>query len=292
MYMALRVLLRFYPAILEKLPNANELLTALDVAIADIQANIVLQQKSSKKQKDEIEKLRTNVINDAMDASRKMQAYAAVKKDNALLKDTKLTETDLSLMLDVELVKHATIMHDTVEEHLADVALYGLNADTQANFLNDIALYDASSPQIEKDKRDKKNITTNLGDNYKTADEIVSTFDKLVEIVRYTEPKFYADYKITRKINITTETVQVITQVDDAETGTGIPNATVTFTGADSSTDALVKQTAAKGGLQIKTLAIDVYTVTVAKIGYATQTLSIIINGDAPYSLAVKMVKA
>jgi hypothetical protein len=292
MYMALRVLLRVNPAILEKLPNAKELLTALDAAIADIQANSVLQQKSLKKQKDECDRLHTVVVKDMLDTSRKMQAYAAIKNDNALLKDTKFTETELSQMFDVVMEKNVTFLHGIVEANLDEVAAYGLNADTQAKLLSDLALYTDSNPVLDNDKRGKKNVTSELTDNYKTADDIVSKFDKLVEIVRDTEAKFYADYKVTRKISIATETVQLIAQIDDAETGTGIPNATITITAADDSSAPIVKQTAAKGGFQLKTLDIGVYTVTAVKIGYTTQTLSITINGDAPYSLSIKLIKA
>ena len=58
MYIALRILLRANPAILAKLPNADELLTALDNAIAEIQANDLLKKKTANEIKEIINALR------------------------------------------------------------------------------------------------------------------------------------------------------------------------------------------------------------------------------------------
>ena len=96
MYIALRILLRANPAILAKLPNADELLTALDNAIADIQANDLLKKKTTNEIKEIINALRANLTRDILSTSRKIQAYADYKKDKALLKETKYTDTSLS----------------------------------------------------------------------------------------------------------------------------------------------------------------------------------------------------
>jgi len=65
----------------------------------------------------------------------------------------------------------------------------------------------------------------------------------------------------------------------------------VTFTLKDGTADPIVKQSTEKGDFQIKTIAPGIYTVTVVKLGYLTQTLTITLPGDEPYSLDVKMVK-
>ncbi len=292
MYMALRVLLGANLAILERLPNANELLTALDKAIADIQANIVLQEKSGEKQKNQHDSWRKNVVQDMLDASRKMQAFADAKKDAALLKDTRFSETKLSSMKDIELVKTAKWMHSIVDAYLNELAPFQLTAETQAKLMNDTMLYEASIPQKEKAELDQKNVTHTLGENYKTADKLVSSFDKLVEIVHITDAQFYADYKAMRKIEVPVDVVQLVAKITDAETGAGIPKATVTLTPADDTSDPIVKQTAEKGGFQLKTIATGVYTVTVVKIGYITHTASVTLPGDQPYNLTIRMVKS
>ena len=291
MYMALRVLLGANLAILEKLPNATVLLTALDNAIADIQSNIALQQASGNEQKEQLEKLHDKVVQDAMDASRKTGAYADAIDNKALLKDSQLAESKISRLKDIELIQIAKGMYNLVNTNLEQLTPYGLTADTQTTFLSDIALFEAFIPQQGNAGLDKKNITKALNENYITADKVVSHFDKLLEIVRLTEPKFYADYKALRRIEMPTDVVQLVAKITDAVTGAGIPNVTVSLQLNGSSADPIVKQTAEKGGFQIKSLENGIYTVTVEKIGYLTQTLTLTLPGDEQYSMEVKMVK-
>ena len=291
MYMALRVLLGANLAILEKLPNATVLLTALDNAIADIQSNIALQQASGNEQKEQLEKLHDKVVQDAMDASRKTGAYADAIDNKALLKDSQLAESKISRLKDIELIQIAKGMYNLVNTNLEQLTPYGLTADTQTTFLSDIALFEAFIPQQGNAGLDKKNITKALNENYITADKVVSHFDKLLEIVRLTEPKFYADYKALRRIEMPTDVVQLVAKITDAATSAGIPNVTVSLQLNGSSVDPIVKQTAEKGGFQIKSLENGIYTVTVEKIGYLTQTLTLTLPGDEQYSMEVKMVK-
>ena len=291
MYIALRILLRANPAILAKLPNANELLTALDNAIAEIQANDLLKKQTANEIKEIINASRANLTRDILSTSRKIQAYADYKKDKALLKDTKYTDSSLLGLSDVELVQIAKSLYGKVNLYLKELEPYELTAETQKALMNDITLYETSSPQLDAKNREQKNITAAIVENYKTADGIVASLDKQVEIVHDTEPAFYKEYRTTRKVEVPKDVVQVVAKITDAQTGAGIPNATVTLTQTDATADPIVKHSAEKGGFQIKTIPPGIYTVTVVKLGYLTQTLSIIITGDEPYDLVVKMVK-
>ena len=291
MYIALRILLRANPAILAKLPNANELLTALDNAIAEIQANDLLKKKTANEIKEIINASRASLTRDILSTSRKIQAYADYKKDIAMLKDTKYTDTSLSGLSDVELVQVAKSLYEIVNQYMNELLPYELNPQTQQTLMNDATQYETSSPQLDAKNREQKNITAAIVENYKTADGIVASLDKQVEIVHDTEPAFYKEYRTTRKVDVPRDVVQLVAKITDAQTGAGIPNATVTFTQTDATADPIVKPSADKGGFQIKTIAPGIYTVTVVKLGYLTQTLTITLPGDEPYSLDVKMVK-
>jgi hypothetical protein len=178
-----------------------------------------------------------------------------------------------------------------VNQYLTELESYGLNADTQKTLLDDATLYETSSPQLDKKNLEQKGITAALLENFKTADGIAASLDKQVEIIHDTEPAFYKEYKATRKVEVPVDVVQLIAKVTDAGSGAGVPNATVTLTLNGSTATPIVKQTAGKGGFQLKTIDPGIYTVTVVKIGYQTQTLTITVPGDEPYNLAVKMVK-
>jgi len=147
------------------------------------------------------------------------------------------------------------------------------------------------NPESGKSEVDKKSTTSYLAEAYKKADRVLSDMDKEVEIIRSSEPKFYSEYKVIRKIDLPTDVMGLIAKITDAETGTGIPNATATFTLNGSTAEPIVKQSAEKGGFQIKTIAPGIYTVVITKIGYNPQTLTVTLPGDEPYDLAVKMVK-
>lgn len=291
MYIALRILLNENPAIVAKLPNGTKLLAALDNAITDIQTNSLRQQESDRILREQLEELQDNLEKNIITTSRKMQAFADDKKSNALLKDTKYTKTDFAGLSYIKIAEIAKKLHETVKLYLPELEQYELNAETQKSLLADITIYETTYPKLDNWQRDQKEITNILGVNYKTADEIVSSIDKKVEIIRDSEPEFYKKYKTTRKIDIPIDVVQLVAKITDAENDAGIPNATVTLTLNDSTAEPIVKQTAEKGGFQIKTIASGIYTVKVQKIGYQTQTFSITISGDEPYPLDVKLVK-
>ena len=291
MYIALSILLKENPAILAKLPNGTKLLTALDNAITDIQANNLRQQESDAILREQLEELRKNLVNNILTTSRKMQAFADDKKSNALLKDIRYTKTNFGGLSYIEIVAIAKKLHETVNLYLAELEMYELNAETQKTLLADTTVYETTAPKLDNWQRDQKEITNILRINYKTADEIVASIDKQVEIVHDSEPEFYKKYKTTRKVDVPADVVQLVAKITDAESGAGVPNATVTFTLNDSTAEPIVKQTAEKGGFQIKTIASGIYTVKVQKIGYQTQTLTITLPGDEPYSLNVKLVK-
>jgi len=250
-----------------------------------------LKKKTANEIREIINALRANLTRDILSTSRKIQAYADYKKDKALLKETKYTDTSLSVLSDVELAQVAKSLYATVNLYLPELQRYELNPQTQETLMNDATLYETSSPQLDTKNREQTTLTATIAENYKTADGIVASLDKQVEIVHDTEPAFYKEYKTTRKVEITKEVVQLVAKITDAETGAGVPNATVTLTLNDSSNDPIVKQTAEKGGFQIKTLPKGIYTATVVKIGYLTQTLTLTLPGDEPYNLEVKMVK-
>ena len=250
-----------------------------------------MKKKTANEIKEIINASRASLTRDILSTSRKIQAYADYKKDIAMLKDTKYTDTSLSGLSDVELVQVAKSLYEIVNQYMNELLPYELNPQTQQTLMNDATQYETSSPQLDAKNREQKNITAAIVENYKTADGIVASLDKQVEIVHDTEPAFYKEYRTTRKVDVPRDVVQLVAKITDAQTGAGIPNATVTFTQTDATADPIVKPSADKGGFQIKTIAPGIYTVTVVKLGYLTQTLSITLPGDEPYSLDVKMVK-
>lgn len=290
-YLVLRVLFGANPEILAQLPNAQEYLTELDAAILEIQTYRDQQLEGNETIPEQRKQMRAKLIADLIETERKIQSYGTYVGDNLLLNATKLSPTDLGRLDDVKLKEHAKSIYNKINNLLDKLERYKLSVATQTVLMDDITQFEIVSPQVEKSKIDKKDVTTYLALAFKKADDILSRLDKDVEIIRTSEPIFYANYRAVRKIDMPTDVMQLVARITDTETGAGVPNATVTLTLNGSSNDPIVKQTAEKGGFQIKSLPNGIYTATLVKIGYLTQTLTLTLPGDEPYSLDVKLVK-
>lgn len=291
MYLTVRVLLRANSEILAKLPNAQEYLTALNAVILSIQTNSALFDAGTEEIKELTNAQKEKLVTAVFENAGKLKAYALYQDDKVLLAFCTVTEKQLGKLEDVELIQFAKALYDKINELSPELIRYLLTPETQAELQLLTTQYEVASPELEKAKSDHKNVKATLDENYKAADLLMGKLDNEVEIVRSTEPQFYSQYQSVRKVDLHTEPNQLVGHVLDAETGAGVPNATVTLTLNDSTKDPIVKQSADKGGFQLKTITPGYYTVTMTKIGYQTQTLAITVMGDDPYSLDIKAVK-
>jgi hypothetical protein len=292
MYVALLAFLKSNPDVLAKLPNANEYIAQLEAIIASIQADDLLQKQDISEKTRKKNQLQKDLIGAIVDISEKIQAYASFVKNDELLRAVKYTESDLKRLLDIELLQTAKKLSLSVDENLSALTPYALTAETQVVYNKQITSFADYLPDLHQQRMDRKDSTERLIKEFATADEVIDNIDLLTKIVSKTEPKFYSNYLTTRKVDYAYGTVEFVGYVLDAQTGNGIPNALVTVTPKEEGDEPIAKNTAAKGGFQIKTIGMGIYTVTVTKLGYATQTIEIIITGDKPYNLTVKLVKS
>jgi len=291
MYLTLRALLRAYPEVLAKLPNGVEYLAALDVVILTIQDNIELKQKGTKtisnQQKEQKAQLKSRILEDGQ----KLKAYANYQNNANLVEFCSVTETKLGKLNDTEFVVHAKSLYGYIGQALPNLARYQLTPETQASLLELITGFELINPVLSNAQGSYKNLSGNLIVNFKEGDAIVAKLDVEMELVKTTDTQVYNLYRTKRKVDYNTDSNDLVGHINDAETGAGLPNSTLTFTLNDSTAAPIVKTSADKGGFQIKTIAPGIYTVVITKIGYQTQTLPITIMGDDQFSLDVKLVK-
>jgi len=291
MYLTLRALLRAYPEVLAKLPNGVEYLAALDVVILTIQHNIELKQKGTKtisnQQKEQKAQLKSRILEDGQ----KLKAYANYQNNADLVAFCSTTDSKLGKLNDTEFVVHAKSLYGYIGEALRPLARYQLTPETQASLLDLITGFELINPALSNAQGSYKNLSGNLVENYKEADAIVAKLDIEMELVKSSDTQVYNLYRTKRKVDYSIDSNDLVGHIYDAETGAGLPNATLTFTLNDSTAAPIVKTSADKGGFQIKTIAPGIYTVVITKIGYQTQTLPITIMGDDQFSLDVRLVK-
>lgn len=290
MYLAVRIFLLSNPTITAKIPNYEMFSTALDAAILQIQTNGEQQQFSISGVTDNKKRLRENLISLTADASRKVQAYAIYTGNTVLQAETKYKESYLRDVSEVKLLSIANGLHSKIEDNLPALEPYGLTAATQTAYQTAITAFANAIPEQSQSEQEKKESKLLQDQGFDAADVAVANIDAGVEIVRLSEPNFYTGYRNARKIHdMGKGSLQVQGKVAEAATGKPIPYATVTFRLQGHTEVVLEKETADKGGFNVKTLAEGIYELTIVKVGFQTQTVSIIVRWDQLCVVEVKM---
>lgn len=292
MYLTVRIFLLSNRAILAKLPNCNEFMTALDNSIKEIQSINEQNQFNTKGITGNKQELREALSVLIVDNSSKMQAYARYIHDTVLLSETKFTISLLRKVSALELVDIAKGLHNRIQGVIDKVTEYNLTAETQTAFRTATDAFNDSIPQPRQSQLKIKENTL-LGSNaFADADEALSNIDTLVEIVKLTEPNFYANYKNARKIvEYGTGSLQVQGTIVEAETQRPIPIAAVTFRLNGQNEVVLEKETAAKGGFMVKSLPEGIYNVSATKVGFKPQTITLTVSKDELCNVEMELEK-
>jgi hypothetical protein len=292
MYLTVRIFLLSNPAILAKLPNCNEFMAALDAAIAQIQSTSEQNHYSTKGVTDNKKQLRDNLTTLTVDNSAKMQAYGRYLHDTVLLAETKFTRSALRKIPALELVDISNGLYNRIQSNIEKVTSYNLTVDSQTNYRLTIDAFTESIPQPRQSQLKSKENTLLETQAFASADDALSNIDTLVEIVKLTEPTFYAAYKNARKIvEQGTGSLQVRGTIVEASTLKPIPLATIIFRLNGQSVVMLKKETAAKGGFMIKSLPEGIYDVTITKVGFKPKTIAIAVRWDELINLSLELDK-
>lgn len=292
MYLAIRIFLRTNDLIASKLPNYAQFLLALDNAIAEIQGNSVHLQMNTKGIAGGKQEQRAALETISADASSKIQAWAKFTKNTVLLAETKFKISTLEHVTDLELVNDAKLLYAKINEHLLALTPYGLTAESQTAYQALISAYETAIPQNRETQVNKKSTNQQLNQAFEAAADAIENIDMLVEIVRQSEAVFYNEYKATRKVIETASgSFTVKGTVKDRLNSNPIDGATLTFRLNDKEEVVLVKQSADKGGFNVKSLDEGIYTVTTTKIGYKTEIMQLTVSNTELNELAVWMVR-
>jgi len=292
MYLTVRIFLLANPEITAKLPNFPEFMAALDAAILQIQNNSQEQSIDTTGVAESKQEYRELLIQATIDASGKIQAYAKYIRDSVLLAETKFTKTDLRHLSALDLVDAASGLKGRIDANLSNLALYGLTAESQIKFGATIEDYRIAIPlprQSQLWSREKSLLETQ---GFEMGDEAIDNIDSVVEIVRLTEPIFYTGYKNARRIipqGITS--IQVQGNVTEAANGKPIPYALLTFRLTGQTEAVMAKETAAKGRFQIKSLSEGVYDISVSKVGFITQVVTLTVRWDELCNVDIALEK-
>jgi len=300
MYMVVKDFLNLNKTIVENLPNYSANATVLENNIIQIQAAAELQEFDKTGIADKKKQLRASLIAQAEDFSLKLVAYATNIGNMILLKEVKYSKSELNRAADADLKNMTQCIYDRAHEHIASLDAYSITDGMLTTLLATINSFNEAIPTVREGATTKKLYTTQLENLYKATDDAIANIDKIVEIVRLTQPDFYTGYQDSRlMINTAGGSVALKGVVIDAASLEPLKGATLTITpdggkaalSTNGNGEFIVKKTAEKGGFMVKSLPEGTYNVTITKNGYKDQVVTVAVTDGEMSELNIELSK-
>lgn len=286
---------------LNGLPGATGLLAKFTANCAQIDASTTKQGVNKSGLWNEKENKADALIVAGLDVSRRITAYATMEDNVVLLKEAKLTETDLRRLADTKLGPKIAEVLALAQKHAADLLPYGVTPALTTKLGELITAYTAAQPQPKLGLNETRQATLNLDALIKDNDAILKKLDALMELLRANNPGFYSTYKNLRRVVVLGKaTLAMKVTVKDEGSGAGIPRVKLNIeetpeeghtpiSGSELAKN--VKFTFSNGGCNIKTLPEGRYTLTLSKPGYITQVLQVNVVAGERCDVDIKLVK-
>ena len=174
--------------------------TDLDNAIDTIDGIVQLQVKQITGKAIDKGSAEQTAIAAALELVGPTKSYARFINDNTLYETVDYSKTSLQRLRDTELVNTLTLIRDTVQGVLANLADYGVTAAMTTALTQAIGTYSALVAAPRAAINIKSAATEALVTEFKKLDPLFDRLDGLAEIKKNTEADFYNTYKSARII--------------------------------------------------------------------------------------------
>jgi hypothetical protein len=282
-------LLKKNESLTSRLPTFTVLRSSFDANIKQI-GTLGQQQEADisglRKQKED---LRMALTQKDLDISRRVVAFAKITKDPVLAKKAYYTETNLMKSSDNEFISACLVIYAAAENNLAVLSDYGVTEEILSSLKATIDEFKSVVDTPKEGYTEKKQATDQLAKLFADQATLLDNMDVLIEMLKDTQPAFYAEYQDTRKVTYHTGSITVKGMATEAATGEPLSGVTMSF--ALDGEVKMEKVTAAAGGFTIKSMEEGTYTVTASRLGYVTQTLTVNVLDDEMNTVEVAMVK-
>lgn len=282
-------LLTKYLSLLSGLPVFTNLFNVYEANLKQIEVLSAQQEKDITGLKKQKEALRANLILKAMDVSRRLVAYATLTGNEVLAKEAYYTETDLQHYPDEILVTACLVISSAAEANATALIEYGVTTETLTAFKKAITDFKEVMDNPKKGYTEKKQATDQLAQLIDDELVILGKIDLLVDMLKYSNPEFYAEYYDTRKVVYHSGSLAVKGQVTDATTSASLSGVKIVFT-----LDGVVKlekNTAEGGGFTDKALGEGTYLVTASRIDYIPQTVTVNVLATELCAINIALIK-
>jgi hypothetical protein len=142
----------------------------------------------------------TTAIHTAIELTGLAKAYAAETNSNTLKAAVSYNLTGLMRLRDTILVNTLTSIHDTLQSEVANLADYGITADTLNSFATDIKAYDNLLVAPKTNINQHAANTTEIVTLFEQLDTIEERLDGFVSSKQRTETNFYNAYQSAANI--------------------------------------------------------------------------------------------
>jgi hypothetical protein len=246
---------------------------------------------------------RVTLTDKALFIINRIQSYATVTVNNDLLESVHFTQSTFDKSRDTDIVGICDTIIAKANANITALATYGVTAALVTDLQTALTAYSSYIAKPRTVKAQSKNATENLALYFKQANDAVTTrLDLDIEVYKTSKPDFYSQYWTARVVIDTTgsaSAVKGVVKVKDS--GELLKNVTLTFTpnvtslaktaNATNSAE-LVKKTAEKGQFRIANLAEGTYMVTIHKIGYKDQVITINVANGETTQIIIELEKA
>ncbi|GEM_PF-906637 len=282
-------LMKKYTDLLQKFPVFSSLQNSFDSNFCEMQRLGELQATVIKGYRIQKANMKLKLAQNTMYMSSCAGAYALIARDFVLLHKIHRAETHLLKLSDVNFMSSCEIVYHSVLQYREVLEAYGVNEVSLSQLKTAMDDYKIVMDAPKEAIIARKQITWELAECIIVQRDILYKLDSLVVITLSEKPAILAEYWDNRKVLYRSRALALRCRVTDGDTGKGLEAAVITF----SLNDLIVlkKRTYKAGGVYLKSLNEGTYTVTVARLGYITQTLTVNNNAKELTRVEVAMVK-
>lgn len=279
--------------VINTVPQIAPLLTVLNSTISQAILLIEVQTVNNKGYSVAKNQLKGTLRNMSHEMSCKLAAYAHSANNMVLFNEVHITESRFKYATDVELKEYGQLIYDRANANATALAAFGVNAQTITALQTALTNYNVALPKFRLNVSEKKTATKQLDQQLTLMADTLKKIDVFVDVFRYSNTTLWSNYHNARKIvDAGKRSLALKGMVIDSVTKTAIKGVKLTFKSTDVKGGSdIVKRTADKGGIMLKTLPSGKYRLIADASGYQTKEMEIYVNDTEMYNLEIALTK-
>lgn len=272
------------PAIRAAMPNFDTTFQEFQDGLANIRTaseNQLINRTGYKIEKDNYQQ---EMATQCVIISARLQAYALNTHDLQLFQAVKHKRNAIIKLRDGSCIDYCQHVHDQAQEHLQNLAPYGVTQQDLNTFQAAIKKFLKWQPKTRSAIVNKRMSTRALAESIALCATKLKAMDIYVKMLQTSHPEFYETYTGCRKlITPSYRKIALRGQITNEE-GMPIHNAVITINTLRKTT-----KTTHLGRFEIKTIPPGVYKVTIQHPSHQTQTIKVAITANQRTDITTKL---